>query len=391
MHSGSPGLTAPPPGRLAGLDGLRAIAIGLVVVHNYLHKADGRLSSLRGGYLGVTVFFVLSGFLISSLLLVEEESTGRVRFGSFYLRRAYRLLPAMLLALAFLLGIGWATGEAWGPQMVRAGSVLGYVFNWWHGSSPLPDGWGPLWSLSVEEQFYLVWPLLLAALLWLVGRRATGRQRTDRVAAVTAVGALGLAAWRTLAWWGGETESPLYNHTHFRADALLIGAALAVVVHGRRELMDRARAAERWFFPVVAAVCVLAVVGSRADPESRPGWMLGPGMTLVAVLAAVMTMLAITAPSGSPTRRVLDARWMVWIGTRSYAIYLLHEPMAAAVGHATGHGGAVVAAVSLVLTLAVAEASYRWLEQPVLRRLPGWARRTTPALPPAVGAAAASG
>ena len=88
---------------------------------------------------------------------------------------------------------------------------------------------------------------------------------------------------------------------------------------------------------------------------------------------------------------MLDARWMVWIGTRSYAIYLLHEPMAAAVGHATGHGGAVVAAVSLVLTLAVAEASYRWLEQPVLRRLPGWARRTTPALPPAVGAAAASG
>ena len=127
MHSGSPGLTAPPPGRLAGLDGLRAIAIGLVVVHNYLHKADGRLSSLRGGYLGVTVFFVLSGFLISSLLLVEEESTGRVRFGSFYLRRAYRLLPAMLLALAFLLGIGWATGEAWGPQMVRAGIPMNLI------------------------------------------------------------------------------------------------------------------------------------------------------------------------------------------------------------------------------------------------------------------------
>lgn len=381
------------PRRLPGLDGLRAIAIALVIVHNYRHKVDGRLSSLRGGYVGVTLFFVISGFLITALLLVEHDTTGRVRFGAFYVRRAFRLLPALLLALGFLLVLGWATGLPWGPQMIRSATVLGYVFNWWHGSQPLPNGWGPLWSLSVEEQFYVAWPLLLVGLLALIGRRHSGRARNDRVALVITVAALILGTWRTIAWLGGSDEAPLYNFTHFRADALLLGAAVAVVLQSRPALFGRLRVAEPAFFPVVAAFFTLAVFGSRADPADRPGWVLGPGMTLVAVLGLLMTVLAVAAPDRSWTRRALDARPAVWVGTRSYGIYLIHGAMAAAVSSAVGHGGGMVAGASLVLTLVAAEASYRWVEQPLLRRVPVWARRTTPAIeaPAPVGAAAAGG
>ncbi len=376
------------PRRLAGLDGLRALAVALVVVHNYRHKVDGRLSSLRGGYIGVTLFFVLSGFLITSLLLVEYDSSGKVRIGSFYLRRAFRLLPALLLTLAFLLVLGAWTGEPWGRQLVHTGSVVGYFFNWWHGAGPIPEGWGPLWSLSVEEQFYMVWPLLLVGMLILVGRRAHGRRRDTIIAAIAGGTALALAVWRTLAWANGTDEVPLYVQTHFRADALLIGAVMALLLHRRPEVLRSARRFGALFLPATALFVATAIFGSRADPADRPGWMLGPGMTFVALLAAVMTLLAITAPAESLGRRALDARPVVWLGTRSYAVYLLHGPMAAAVSHAVGHGGAVVAATSLVLTLIAAELSFRLLEQPVLRRLPAWARRTTPALEPIPVAAA---
>ncbi len=358
--------------------------MALVVVHNYRHKVDGRLSSLRGGYIGVTLFFVLSGFLITSLLLVEHDTTGKVRIGSFYLRRAFRLLPALMLTLAFLLVLGAWTGEQWRPQLIHTGSVVGYFFNWWHGAGPIPEGWGPLWSLSVEEQFYMVWPLLLVAMLALVGRRAQGRRRDDIIATIAAVTAIALALWRTVAWANGSSEVPLYVQTHFRADALLIGAVMALVLHRRPEVLQSARRFGYLFLPATGVFVAAAVFGSRADPADRPGWMLGPGMTFVALVAALMTLLAITAPAESLGRRVLDLRPVVWLGTRSYAVYLLHGPMAAAVSHAVGHGGATVAAISLVLTLVTAELSFRLLEQPVLRRLPAWAKRTTPALEPVV-------
>ena len=168
---------------------------------------------------------------------------------------------------------------------------------------------------------------------------------------------------------------------------------MAVVLQSRPALFGRLRVAEPAFFPVVAAFFTLAVFGSRADPADRPGWVLGPGMTLVAVLGLLMTVLAVAAPDRSWTRRALDARPVVWVGTRSYGIYLIHGAMAAAVSSAVGHGGGMVAGASLVLTLVAAEASYRWVEQPLLRRVPVWARRTTPAIeaPAPVGAAAAGG
>ena len=303
-----------------------------------------------------------------------------MRIGSFYVRRAFRLLPALLLTLVFLLVLGDVTGEPWGSQLERTGSVLGYFFNWWHGARPLSDGWGPLGSLSVEEQFYIVWPLLLVGMLALVGRRRQGWRRDATIAAITGVAALALAVWRTVAWANGSSESPLYSYTHFRADALLIGAALALVVHGRPELLGAARRFAHLLLPAIGVFVLAAVFGSRADPVDRPGWMLGPGGTAVALLAAAITLLAITAPAESLGRRVLDVRVLVWLGTRSYAVYLLHGPMAAALAHAVGHAGAAVDVAALALTLVVAELSYRFLEQPVLRRLPAWAKRTTAAL-----------
>ncbi|HEY7628994.1 MAG TPA: acyltransferase [Ilumatobacteraceae bacterium] len=379
------------PRRLPGLDGLRALAVALVVVHNYRHKVDGRLTSFRGGYIGVTLFFVISGFLITSLLLVEHDQTGRIRVGAFYVRRLYRLLPALILALVLLLVVGRWMGEPFKGQLVIGGSVLGYFFNWWHGAGSLRPGWGPLWSLSVEEQFYLVWPLLLVGFLAVFGRRRQGKDRDDVIAAVIIAAACVLAVWRTIAWTNGLAEAPLYNDTHFRVDALLFGAVLALVLAARPRALLVAGRADRWFIPAVGALLLLAVFGSRADPTVRPGWMLGPGMTVVALVSTIIVLLAISAPDGSTTSRMLGASGPVWLGQRSYAVYLFHGPIAVGLDYAVGHGGAAVAGVSLLLTLLAADLSYRFVEQPVLRRLPRWARRSTPAMDPPIDTALGTG
>ncbi len=375
------GGTSPGDQRFAGLDGLRALAIAVVVVHNYAFKDDGRLTSLRAGYIGVTLFFALSGFLITALLVAEFDEAGRLRIGAFYVRRAYRLLPALAVTLALLLLTGWHTRQPWRAQFVHTGAVLGYVFNWWHGAHPITEGWGPLWSLSVEEQFYIVWPVLLWGVLALSGWRRRGRRAAPTATMVIIAAAACFAGWRTWRWWHGASQDRLYSGTDMRVDALLLGAALGVMVVARPSLLGAARRLGTWLMPALVAFLAVAVLGSAVNPGRSPGWTFGPGMTAVGVLSTAIVALAVAAPRDLLAARLLDSRVATWVGRRSYAIYLLHMPVKEGLDAVVHSGGSARAAAALVLTLVAAAWSGRFVERPALARVPRWARRRTGVTP----------
>ena len=359
---------APTAVRFRGLDGLRALAVSLVVWHNFGRIPGtarlGSLGTMRAGYVGVTLFFVLSGFLITYRLLDEIASAGTIHFRAFYLRRAARLFPALALALVILVSLNASRHHPWPDTFAALGSAAAYVFNFaaLHASPKSPlggPGWGHLWSLSVEEQFYFVWPVLLI--------RAAKRLSEQHLVRVLVGGALAITAWRTLLWGQGASFSRLYLATDVRFDALLLGAALAA---GFRTWPQHRRSIKRfgWLMPpLLGGILLLGNRGSAGDPLARPGWLIGPGMLLVSVVSVALVWIA-SDEAGGQVGRLLDAPIAVAMGKRSYGIYLFHFP---ALALAAEHGGWLVA---LGLTALLSEGSYRLIERPALRRVPAWAK-----------------
>ncbi|WP_166533464.1 acyltransferase family protein [Blastococcus xanthinilyticus] len=361
--------TPRPPGRplryRADIQGLRAVAVGLVV-------ADHILGWPHGGFVGVDVFFVISGYLITSLLLRELRTTGTVSFRDFYVRRAKRILPAAMVVLVVTVAIGyvvWFLPRANQSALDALAAAL-FVENW-HlvavGSDYLQAS-GPVspvqhyWSLSIEEQFYAVWPLLLFAAFGLFDlRRRPGRLRWLITAGI--VLSLAWAAYRT-----STAPTAAYFDTFARAAELLSGALVAVVA-GQVALADRFRAG----LSVAGLVVVLgsAVVISPTSPFPFP-WVLAP------VLGTAMVLLA--DPPASPATVLLTNPVAQRLGQWSYSIYLWHFPVV--VFGVVLLGGSIGVELGLVaLTLLLAAASYRWVERPVLalrsrpRYTSGWERR----------------
>jgi peptidoglycan/LPS O-acetylase OafA/YrhL len=361
----SPAFPVSTPGdRLAGLDGLRAIAVTLVIL---FHLGPG---VLPGGYVGVDVFFPISGFLITTLLLRERASTGRIAIAAFWRRRARRLLPALGVLLLVCCGAAFVIG---GDVLVELGrQVLGAVtfsYNWLavaDGSAYLdsttPELFRNLWSLAVEEQFYLVWPLLLAG-IWLVP------SRMFRVAFVAAVAVASALAMAMLASTGATTR--LYYGTDTHSFGLALGAAWAIARHQwpsfgiPRTRPTRALAGVGGVI-AIAGLVVLAIV----LPEDGEAVYLG-GLAAVAVL----TMAAIAAATvpGSLLGRSLDVQPLRWIGERSYGLYLWHLPVFVLVTAAlplwdrTGSGGWALGGIALAITVVAAALSYRLVETPIRR------------------------
>lgn len=363
-----PPATTPTPrtgGALLGhspaLDGLRGLALVLVLVYHFT-GVDG---PLPGGWAGVDVFFVLSGFLITALLLDEHALHGRVRLGRFYARRALRLLPALLVMLAvwtmLLLAFNDTTwfgavpsgGKTGGPvQIVPAlgdvGLVLTYGVNWvhalFHGHAPL----GHLWSLAVEEQFYLGWPLLLLLLLRLPSAR--------RVWPVLLL-ALASAALPFVLYDGGAGKDRIYFGTDTRAVGLLLGAAAALIWRRRRCVGAAARLAggRAW----AGLLVVGGVAGYLANLPAK--FLVAPALLALAVAQVVPYLLDQPA---SLLGRAMSLRWLTWVGRRSYALYLWHylwatwtHPLPLGVGLPLGVLGALACAVL----------SWRYVEAPALR------------------------
>ncbi|GAB3744865.1 acyltransferase family protein [Microlunatus parietis] len=339
-------------GYLPPLDGIRAFAVVAVVLFHTV------VPWFPGGGVGVDVFFVLSGFLITRILVAELDRTGRISFGRFYLRRALRLLPA-LFALAITLTAAYLVlqdGAEQRESLFAVFAALTYI-----ASPVLASGHhlGPLthtWSLSVEEYFYVVWPLVLLLV--------TVRARRLRLPIIAALAALAVV-YRLVVTLAGWPVERVHYAADTRASDLLIGCALALV-------LARHRLPLRDVHAVPAALFLVAFV-VLPDPVTSPFYRYG-GFLAVAVAAAVLIAIVVQSRQG-PTAKLLGSAPLVWIGKRSYGIYLWNPPLSAFAGFALPQGMPVVAVV-LVLSFVVPALSYRIVEQPFLRLKTTLAERT---------------
>jgi peptidoglycan/LPS O-acetylase OafA/YrhL/lysophospholipase L1-like esterase len=347
---------------MPGLDGLRALAVLAVIAYHL------GLGWAPGGMLGVGVFFTLSGYLITDLLLGQHETTGRVQLADFWLRRARRLLPALFVMLAVVAA--WVTLLDRDQLPAIRGAVASsaaYVGNWWliaqHSSyfaqfaPPMPLG--HLWSLAVEEQFYLIWPwLLLLGLRWARGRRHARTRLAEATLLLAAVSAVAMA----LLYRPGYDPTRIYDGTDTRAFAVLIGAALAFVWPSRHLGRDVTETA-RWILDGIGmtGLAIIAVLIWRTGQYSP--FLYRGGM----VLLSAGTALTVGA-AASPASRLgvlLGIRPLRWVGARSYGIYLWHYPIIVLTTPANGRDSLARGALQVAAAFGVAALSWRFIEEPV--------------------------
>lgn len=349
-------------GRSPALDGLRAIAVLLVVLfHARLTKLgiprDNPTDEIiRGGFLGVDLFFVLSGFLITALLLREQAERAKVRIGHFYGRRALRLLPALYLVLLvhaiFVYSVHFRIEGGARSELATLFSAVFYYANW---HTLVQDhvglaGLGHLWSLSIEEQFYFVWPLLLALFFGL-------RRNIVMVTSVLCVAIAGIALHRA-ALWNSSGWGDAYYRTDVRIDALLIGALLASL-WVRNLTPRRGLGPAAWIALGVVFICTLSA-------RANEGFWSGFGFTVVALATAVIILAAVD--SNWSVNRFLSLPPMVAVGRVSYGIYLWHFPVFWAVGRwGRAWPDAVRVSVGFGLTALFTVLSWNLLEKPIMR------------------------
>ncbi len=349
---------------MPGLDGLRALAV-LAVIAYHLH-----LGWAPGGMLGVGVFFTLSGYLITDLLLGQHEATGTLQLADFWRRRARRLLPALFVLLAVVAA--WVTLLD-RPQLSALRGIIvaavGYVTNWWliaqHSSyfaqfGP-PSPLGHLWSLAVEEQFYLVWPWLL----WLGLRWARGRSGTrSRLAAATALLAALSAIEMAMLYRPGYDPTRIYDGSDTRAFALLIGATLAFVWPSRHLRGGITRGARR-ILDGAGVTGLAVIVGLICFTNEYSAFLYRGGMVLLSVATALVVGTA--ASPASRIGRALGWGPLRWLGVRSYGIYLWHYPIIVLTTPAGGQDTLARGAWQVAASIGVAELSWRYIEEPVRR------------------------
>jgi peptidoglycan/LPS O-acetylase OafA/YrhL len=336
------------------IDGIRALAVlGVLADHT------GYAPVHHGGF-GVDVFFVLSGFLITTLLLEEHAATGRIALRLFWWRRAARLLPA-LVAMCPIVAVAYALYRPLHWQRTLLGIIpsLLYVSAWVRALRISDVGWmGHTWSLSVEEWFYAAWPLLVVLIL---------RFRNRWLRLIFAAAALA-TAYRLVSEQAGFSRDWLYNAPDQRACQLLIGCALGgfLVVKGAK-LAGRARALAIAGWAGAAFLTLLFV--NLIGQDNVYLFSFFSGETTLLALAAAALIAAVVLVSASRLARTLSYGPLVWIGRRSYGIYLWHYPLMGLASPAHGYVGITLFASRIAAcsaTIAVASVSYRWLERPVI-------------------------
>ncbi len=342
----------------AGLDGIRAVAVlGVIAYHLDLGWAGG-------GLLGVGVFFVLSGYLITDLLVSAIHKRGARSFGQFWVRRARRLLPALFVML--LVTVAWATLLDRSQLPTLRGDLLPAIFyysNWWYifhhvsyfAQYNPPSPLGHLWSLAIEEQFYLFWPFaLLAALHWVKSRR------------VLILGALALAAASAIEMgflfvpYADPTR--VYDGTDTRAFELLIGASLAFAWPRDKRfgpITDRARAV----LEVAGGVALAGIIALYWQTGQYDAFVYRGGMVLLSVLTAVL--IAVCVHPGARVSRALGVGPLRWLGERSYGIYLWSVPVIVLTTPQGSKQDLVRDILQVVGIIAAADLSWRFVEEPV--------------------------
>jgi len=387
------------------LDGVRAFAVLAVMLFH------GGVAALPGGFLGVDAFFVLSGFLITSLLLAERARTGRTNLVAFWGRRVRRLLPALLLLLATVAVVSrWVLAPTELPALrFDELAAVAYVANWrmmlrggdYFAATGAPSPLQHTWSLGIEEQFYLVWPLLFVLAAGLAARhRGAAAPRTRAILlAVCAAGAVASAVTAAVLYAPLDVDRVYYG-TDSRAVALLVGCILGLLLDGQParvrkgpypSLRDvegalphagpstarRHRLLGGLALAGAAATVALWVTAHGGDP-----WLYRGGLTLVALATAAVIAHAVVSP-GSPTARLLALPPLVAVGEISYGLYLWHWPVFGWLSaDRTGLSGAALLGLRFLAVFAAATLSYLLVERPI--RTARW-----PRVRPRLGASAA--
>ena len=339
-----------------GLDGLRGVAVILVII---FHSG---LGWLPGGFLGVSVFFTLSGFLITSLLINECENTGRIDLKAFWGRRLRRLAPASLVAIAGVVGLA-----SWLSTSIEASRIKGdaisatlYFSNWrfiysGHSYGELfasPSPLQHLWSLSIEEQLYVIVPVVIAGLFALgLRRRAIG------IVFLIAV------AGSTIATMFTNSHELIYYGTHTRAAELLLGSALACLFGHRLErfAVQKAKTLSTMYVVPLLGVIVLARFSSVDSP-----WVYSGLLTLFAGLSAICLIASVHA---GPVRSILSSSPLVRIGEVSYGLYLIHWPVIVWLNsERVDLQPTALFVLQVIVTVILTLVSYWLIEQPIRRR-----------------------
>jgi peptidoglycan/LPS O-acetylase OafA/YrhL len=353
---------------MPGLDGLRAIAVLAVIA---FHLGFGWAP---GGLLGVGIFFTLSGYLITDILLTQISARGRIKLGSFWLARARRLLPALFVMLAIVTA--WVTifGPAQPDQFRKAVvSSLFYVNNWQQIFGDVsyfarfaPEGpLNHLWSLSVEEQFYILWPFLLLAGVKLVHERPLPSGVRPRLAVATIVLALVSLIEMAILYHPTLDPSRIYYGTDTRAGGLLFGAALAMVWPSRR-LSRRITPQARNTLDAIGALGLLVIAIMIWQVGEFDSFLYRGGFVVLS-LATVMVLMPLSHPA-CRLGRFVGVRPLRWVGVRSYAIYLWQTPIIVLTAvHAQNpqDEGLVRKLLQVAAIFAVSALSWRFVEEPI--------------------------
>lgn len=361
---------------LPGLDGLRAIAVLLVMVYHFWPTV------LPGGMIGVDIFFVISGFLITSLLLREGALTGKIALGNFWIRRARRLLPAIALLILVMgpvsLLIGGDIQVNLGRQLAGAATFSSNWISIFAGNDYFaqtsPELFTNFWSLAVEEQFYVVWPLLI------VGAGVLLRRSWRRFSVVMVLGIIASLSTATALLMSGAPISRVYYGTDTHLYGLLLGALLAFArpwslypplqqsvlyrVAQPFGLVAFARVMISWLS--LFALIPYAILVPESAPGAIPWGLFGASLLALGVIQGMLPDML--AGASEMLRRLLNFAPLRWVGERSYGLYLWHWPLAVVMHYVLGADRSPLVNVGvLVATFAIAEMSYRWVETPIRR------------------------
>jgi peptidoglycan/LPS O-acetylase OafA/YrhL len=347
---------------MPGLDGLRAMSVLAVIVYHL------DLEWAQGGLLGVGIFFVLSGYLITDQIILEYKTKNRLSILNFWMRRIRRLLPAMVCML--LLVALWLMITDFSRLQALEGDFLSSLFymnNWYlifHEVSYF-ESFGPaspighLWSLSIEEQFYVVWPVVLLIGLKLVPRRGKLMLSILLVASISAIA-------MAVMYEPGTDPSRVYYGTDTRVFAILIGAALAVVWPSRK-LSDRISPSARALLDITGGVGILILLILIGRSNEYDDWLFQFGFLYVSFVTAAV--IAVLAHPASRLGKIMACQPLTWIGKRSYSLYIWHYPVIVLSSSTVNTGGLGFTQILLQVTMSVILSvfSYKYVEEPIRR------------------------
>lgn len=347
---------------MPGLDGLRAVSVLAVMAYHL------NVEWASGGLLGVAIFFVLSGYLITDQILQQWKNDGRLHLTNFWIRRAKRLIPSMIVMLIFV-AVWLLISDPSRLSALKGDFVSSalYVNNWYlifHDVSYF-ESFGPqspighLWSLAIEEQFYLLWPLLLFGLLHLTRRKGN-------LVLIIMVGSIVSALAMVILYTPGTDPSRVYYGTDTRAFGLLIGAALAVIwpsVPAR----SRTAVTHSKLMDITGVLLLTILMWMIVYTDEYGSFLYEGGLFLVSILTALL--IAILAHPHSKLGKIMGTRPLRWIGVRSYSLYVWHYPIMVLTSSSvsTDQGSMVRIILQILASFLFAAVSYTYIEEPIRR------------------------